>query len=84
MKRVVWGVAVGIMGILLMSFSFSRGIPVFEKDLPPDEFALYEEIPEYHLVVDATFGGVFRSLLTDRLVSAYDRSRPRERAACPT
>jgi hypothetical protein len=68
--------------MIVLSFAQSR--PVYEEDLPADEFALFEEVPEIQLVFDATFSGVQRSLRTGRLITTYDRSQPKGRQACPT
>ncbi len=84
MARLVTGITVIVLGICAAAFSFTRSIPVYEEDLDADDFAVYEEISEYALVIDATFTGVFRSAKTGRLITAYDRSQIQDRPACPT
>lgn len=84
MARLVVGCLVIAVGIGMIAFAWMRIVPVYEEDLSEDDFAVYEEIPEYVLVTDATFAGVFRSRTTGRLVTAYDRNQIQDRPACPT
>lgn len=84
MRRLVFAVIVSIVALAMLAIGGSRKLPVYEEDVGTDEFAFFEEIPETTLVFDATFSGVKRSELTGRLISTYDRSQPRTRAACPT
>ena len=84
MSRLLWGCGAIAIGLAMILFSFAQSRPVYEEDLPTNAFALFEEVPEYQLVFDATFSGVERSLQTGRLITTYDRSRPKGRQACPT
>ena len=84
MKRLLVGCVVVILSLAMIALSFARSFPVYEEDLSADEFAVYEDIPEYELTSDATFAGVRVSSLTGRFITTYDRSQPRGRKACPT
>jgi hypothetical protein len=84
MIRLAAGILCIILSASLLAVAGMRTLPVYEKDLPPDEFAYYQPVPEFELVEDATFAGVIRSEQTGRLITTYDRSKPRARAACPT
>ena len=84
MRRLMIGILVVVLSLGAIAYSFARKFPVYEEDLDPEEFAIYEEISEGDLVYDATSSGIFRSEKTGRLVSTYDRSQPRGRQACPT
>jgi len=84
MKRFVVGSIVLVLSLACIGWSFARQFSVYEEDVGLDDFAFFEEIPERVLASDATFSGVFRSKVTGRLISDYDRSQPRGRTACPT
>lgn len=84
MKRLVGGVIVALFSIGMLVAGLRHSVSVYEEDVPKDEFAFFERVRESDLVIDATFTGVVRSKLTDRLVTTYDRTVPRGRKACPT
>lgn len=46
------------------------------------EFHPFEEIPDWQLVIDATFTGVIRR--NGAIYSNYDRSAPPKKRSCPT
>ena len=84
MRRLVLACFWMVVGIVFIALSFRQGFAVYEEDLPESETAFYEVIDERALTEDATFGGVVLSALTDRLITTYDRSKPKGRPACPT
>jgi hypothetical protein len=83
-KRLIGGVIVALFSIGMLAAGLLHSVSVYEEDVPEGEFALFEDVREGNLVVDATFSGVVRSKLTGRLITTYDRTQPRDRKACPT
>ena len=57
---------------------------VYDDDEMAREFGMFtfQKISELQLTVDATFSGTVRK--EGKLFSAYDRSAPRGKKACPT
>ncbi|MBE7558353.1 hypothetical protein HS125_05200 [bacterium] len=83
-KRILLGCLMTLLGAGMIAASSTRAFPVYDEDLPEDEFAFYQEVSEIRVTWDGTFAGVLRSSSTGRLVTTYDRDAPPERPACPT
>lgn len=84
MRRLFVGSLIIVLSLIGIGYSFSRQFQVYDEDHGAGEFAFYDEITERTVGSDATFGGLFVSAKTGRLISTYDRSVPRGREACPT
>jgi len=84
MKRLAVGVAVMLLSVGMVVYALTRDFRAYREDRPAGDLVFFDTINEAALVEDSTFAGVVRSDLTGRLISTYDRSRPKGRPACPT
>jgi hypothetical protein len=55
---------------------------IYEPAKNASDERFFRRIADRQLIVDSTFGGVARQ--SGRLVSTYDRDKPRGKTSCPT
>ena len=70
--------------VCLLLVGAGRTHKAHEADAEEFGIVIFSRISEWQLTEDATFSGVVHDRVKDRLLSTYDRSKPRGKKACPT